>query len=93
MSAAQELLLALSEASPEHAACYGDDRFIGEPVPGRSRRQAARLAVLKSICDRCPLFDLCEQVAVATDANGGFWAGRSRDREGKMQDWGKRLSG
>lgn len=80
MSRASALLASLSKAAPEQAPCWDDVRFIAEMPSGVTARFSAEAATLKALCDACPLFDLCEQTAVAVNATGGWWAGKSRTR-------------
>jgi len=37
--------------------------------------------VMRSTCLACPVRALCDLHAVATEVDGGFWAGRDRDPE------------
>ncbi|MDF2047285.1 hypothetical protein P2P98_14050 [Microbacterium sp. Kw_RZR3] len=53
-------------------ACEGDEMFIADRVdllPTDRRR-------MRMICNRCPLFALCDDYARTARPDAGFWPGR-----------------
>lgn len=63
-----EELAALHDAADRKAPpCRGDERFVDDSVPVRD---------LRPICERCPVFELCDAYRVAAKPPAGVWAGR-----------------
>lgn len=52
-------------------ACEGDETFIAE----RGEVTAADLQRMRTVCRKCPLFDLCADYARTAKPHAGFWAG------------------
>lgn len=68
MSKSSEAFSALKLAMIDTpAACLDDPRFIDDDQEP---------AELKSLCETCPLYDLCNAYAVIERPKGGIWAGR-----------------
>lgn len=68
----EALQAAIQRHKPE---CVGDTRFItDEPTE-------ALQAVMADICERCPLFQYCDDYAEHVKA--GFWAGKNRLPKGR----------
>lgn len=75
---------ALADALNDHTpACTGDARFILEPqeIPAQELEHL-RL----TICNPCPLRDLCHAYAAAARPPAGIWAGRTYKPHGKRKE-------
>lgn len=74
------LIAAFADETP---ACSGDDRFILD----RENQTGNDIDAMRSICDACPVYALCDAYAAAAKPKGGFWAGdygtRSYKRRGQ----------
>lgn len=69
----------------EDALCAQTDAEIFfDPTP-----EGAKTA--KSICQRCPVFDQCEDFALETDARFGIWAGKNPNELRKLKQKRARL--
>lgn len=57
--------------------CNGHDVFMSAELTELER------AVCSSICARCPIADLCDAYATASQVDLGFWAGKDRNPKRK----------
>ncbi|GAA2910655.1 hypothetical protein JOD62_001700 [Microbacterium keratanolyticum] len=65
---------ALAHTTP---ACEGRVLFTADRLSDDQR------ALCKSICARCPLFDLCDAYAITAKVESGYWAGHSYSPKGR----------
>jgi len=72
------LIAAFADDTP---ACAGDDRFVLD----RENQTRSDIDAMRSRCDACPVYALCDAYAAAAKPKGGFWAGEYGARSYKRR--------